>query len=270
MHGAGNDYVYLDCFDEPLPANLSELARRLSDRHFGIGADGLVVILPTASADAEMRMLNADGSEAEMCGNAVRCLAWFLRSRGLSDTDRMTILTGRGPLQAELISRDETSGVVRVEMGEPILEPAVIPTTLDPAIDAGVLIDGQTHRVTCVSMGNPHCVLLSDSTDRAPVGALGRKLEVHPAFPKRTNVGFMQVLKRDHIRLRVWERGTGETLACGTGACAAVVAGVLNNWCDRNVQVDLPGGTLQIEWPKGDSVLMTGPVVEAFRGDWLN
>lgn len=267
MHGAGNDYVYIDCFAEPVPRDFGQLARRVSDRHFGIGSDGLVLILPSDDADAEMRMFNADGSEAQMCGNALRCVAWFLRDRGLCSHDTPAIATGRGTLRAEVLERTATGGSVRIDMGEPILEPAAIPTKLNPATNAIIDIDGTAHQVTCISMGNPHCVLFVDSVEAAPLQTLGPKVETHPVFPERTNVPFAQAVDRKHLRLRVWERGTGETLACGTGACAAVVAAILNDLTDRHVTVSLPGGKLQIEWQEDGPVRMTGPVVEVFRGE---
>ena len=269
MHGAGNDYIYINAFDESLPGNLPNLARRVSDRHCGIGGDGLVLILPSREADAEMRMFNTDGSEAEMCGNALRCVAWFLRNRGLCDSDELTIVTPRGLLTATVLENAARTGSVRIDMGQPILAAADIPTTLDPCVGSEITVGDSQHQVTCVSMGNPHCVLFCNSVDTAPVRELGPQLESHTAFPNKTNVGFAEISDRSNMRLRVWERGTGETLACGTGACAAVVAAVLNDLTDRSVTVSLPGGSLDIEWPEGGSVLMTGPVAEVFHGIWL-
>jgi diaminopimelate epimerase len=269
MHGAGNDYIYVNCFDESFPNNPMTLARHMSERHFGIGADGLVLILPSNTADAEMRMLNADGSEAEMCGNALRCVAWFLRDRSLCDSNDVTIATGRGLLQATVVERTKHGGSVRVDMGSPILTPSDIPTTFDPCINAELSFDGSTHAVHCVSMGNPHCLLFVDSTIDAPVTTLGPQLEMHPAFPKKANIGFAEIISQSEMNLRVWERGTGETLACGTGACAAVVAAVLTNQCGRNVTVHLPGGNLQIDWLENGSVFKTGPVKQIFAGEWM-
>lgn len=269
MHGAGNDYVYVDCFSQPVPSDPHTLARQVSDRHFGIGGDGLVLTLPSTLADAEMRMFNADGSEAEMCGNALRCVVWFLREHGTCQSDTPTIHTGRGSHKTEIIERTSRGGRVRIDMGKPILEPNDVPTTLDPCMTARLLHVGNDYEVSCVSMGNPHCVLFVDSTADAPVTTLGPQLEHHEAFPKKANIGFSQIINRSEMKLRVWERGTGETLACGTGACAAVVAAILTDRCDTNVTVHLPGGDLQIEWPnENSSVFKTGPVREVFTGTW--
>ncbi|MFK7822486.1 MAG: diaminopimelate epimerase [Planctomycetaceae bacterium] len=269
MHGAGNDYIYIDCFDQSFPENATSLARQMSERRFSIGGDGVVLILPSDCADAEMRMFNADGTEAEMCGNALRCVAWFLRDRDRCGSDRMTIATGRGTLQAEILNQYERGGSVRVDMGHPILVPAEIPTTLTPCLDARIEIEGTRHSVSCVSMGNPHAVLFIPSVADAPVETLGPELETHSAFPRKANIGFAELINGGEINLRVWERGTGETLACGTGACAAVVAGILTNRCDRSVIVHLPGGDLNIEWPdNAGSIFKTGPVKEVFTGEW--
>ncbi len=267
MHGAGNDYVYIDCFDEPVPNNVEELARQLSNRHFGIGADGLVLILPSDQAEAEMRMFNADGSEAEMCGNALRCVAWFLRDRGYCTHDRPLITTGRGLLGAEILERRSAGGSVRINMGEPSFKLEPTTSTIMPATKTPLVVNGETHEYTFVSMGNPHCVLFVDSVENAPVTSLGPRIEVHSDFPERTNVPFAEIVARSHIRLRVWERGTGETMACGTGACGAVVAAILNDLTDRTVAVTLPGGELQIEWQEDGPVRMVGPVAEVFRGE---
>jgi diaminopimelate epimerase len=270
MHGAGNDYLYINGFSDPLPRNLADAARRMSDRRFGIGADGLVLVLPSERADARMRMFNADGSEAEMCGNAIRCVAKLIRERGLSSNDELTIETGNGILTLQCFSNNGTIDRVRVDMGPPILEAALIPTTLpgNPPIGVTLEVAGKSLKVTCVSMGNPHCVTFVDEITDDWVLGVGPKLEVHPAFPRRVNAEFIQVLNRQEFNMRVWERGSGETWACGTGASAAAVACILNGYTDRTVTAHLRGGDLVLEWPEGGHVFMTGPAVEVFTGDW--
>ncbi len=267
MHGAGNDYVYLDCFEQPIPDDLPDLAVQVSNRHFGIGADGLVLILPHRSVHSEMRMFNADGSEAEMCGNALRCVAWYLRRYGRTHHNPLTIATGQGALQCEVLEHTDTTGQVRIAMGKPRGESHLPPRAV---LDSEFQIDGRSFAVSHVSMGNPHCVLFVPSVASAPVESLGPAIENDPSYPNRTNVGFAEVVSRNEIRLRVWERGSGETLACGTGACAAAVAAIENRLCDESIKVVLPGGELQIEWPDREgAVRMTGPVAEVFRGEWL-
>jgi diaminopimelate epimerase len=271
MHGAGNDYIYVDCFRAAIPESPADLARRVSDRHFGIGGDGLILICPSEVADAEMRMFNADGSMAEMCGNGIRCLAKYIYEHGICQQPSMTIETGRGLLSLELDLKDDRVDQIRVDMGEPLLAAEQIPTRLpgSPVINAPLSIDGETLRVTCVSMGNPHCVTyVDDPTDRWVLG-IGPKVEVAPHFPERTNVEFVEVLSRKEVRQRTWERGSGETLACGTGASAVCVAGVLSGRTDRQLTVHLTGGDLAIEWNEADNhVYMTGPAVEVFHGEW--
>jgi diaminopimelate epimerase len=271
MHGAGNDYIYVDCFRAAIPESPADLARRVSDRHFGIGSDGLILICPSEVADAEMRMFNADGSMAEMCGNGIRCLAKYIYEHGICQQPSMTIETGRGLLTLELNLKGDRVDQIRVDMGEPLLAAEQIPTRLpgSPVINAPLSIDGETLRVTCVSMGNPHCVTyVDDPTDRWVLG-IGPKVEVAPHFPERTNVEFVEVLSRKEVRQRTWERGSGETLACGTGASAVCVAGVLSGRTDRQLTVHLTGGDLAIEWNEADNhVYMTGPAVEVFHGEW--
>jgi diaminopimelate epimerase len=271
MHGAGNDYIYVDCFRAAIPESPADLARRVSDRHFGIGGDGLILICPSEVADAEMRMFNADGSMAEMCGNGIRCLAKYIYEHGICRQPSMTIDTGRGLLTLELDLKDDRVDQIRVDMGAPLLAAQQIPTRLpgSPVINAPLSIDGETLRVTCVSMGNPHCVTyVDDPTDRWVLG-IGPKVEVAPHFPERTNVEFVEVLSRKEVRQRTWERGSGETLACGTGASAVCVAGVLSGRTDRQLTVHLTGGDLAIEWNEADNhVYMTGPAVEVFHGEW--
>ncbi len=271
MQGAGNDYLYLDCFRNPIPHDPAGLSRAISDRHFGVGSDGLILICPSDRADARMRMFNADGSEAEMCGNGIRCLAKFLYDHGLVRKPTLTVETGRGVLTLELQVQSGSVRQVRVDMGEPILEAARIPTTLpgDPPIDVPLTLRDNTLRVTCVSMGNPHCITFVDALTDALVLGVGPRVEQHPAFPRRTNAEFVQVAGPEEVSVRVWERGSGETLACGTGACAVVVAGVLTGQTGRHLVTHLPGGDLQLYWSQTDNhVYMTGPAVEVFSGDW--
>jgi diaminopimelate epimerase len=270
MHGAGNDYVYVDCFAEKLHHDLPRLAIAVSDRHTGIGADGLILICPSEIADARMRMFNADGSESEMCGNGVRCVAKYVYDHGIAKQDRLKIETGRGVLTLDL----ETSGGlvkrVRVNMGAPILEGAKIPTTLpgDPPIRQKISAGGRDFEVTCVSMGNPHCVTFVEKLSDDWVLRVGPEVERHPAFPRRVNAEFIQVISPREFQMRVWERGSGETQACGTGACASAVAGVLTGLTERRVLAHLPGGDLELEWSESGEVYLTGPAVEVFSGEW--
>ena len=270
MQGLGNDYVYVDCFAEPMPQRPDELARRVSDRHFGIGADGLILICPSQRADARMRMFTADGSESEMCGNGIRCVAKYVYDHGLCRKETLRIETGRGVLTLDLEVADGLVRRVRVNMGEPILDAAKIPTTLpgSPVVDAELNVAGQSLRVTCVSMGNPHCITFVDELTDAWVLGVGAKVEIDPHFPKRVNAEFVQVLSPTELRMRVWERGSGETLACGTGACAVCVAGVLAGRTGRKIVAHLPGGDLELHWTEDGHVLMTGPAVEVFQGEW--
>ena len=276
MHGAGNDYVYVDCFAEPVPADVPELARRIADRRFGVGGDGLILICPSQRADAEMRMFNADGSAAEMCGNGIRCVAKYVYDHGICRRKRLQIESGGNVRTVELTLTGGAVEQVRVDMGAPILTPAEIPTTLrsaagtdSPVVDVPISLGGREFRVTCVSMGNPHCVTFVESPTDDWVLGIGPKLELDSHFPKRVNCEFVQVLGRNEVRQRTWERGSGETLACGTGACAVGVAGVLTGRTDRQVVVHLPGGDLSIEWNGSDNhVYMTGPAVEVFSGEW--
>jgi diaminopimelate epimerase len=271
MQGAGNDYVYVDCFSQPPPQDPPALSRAVSDRHFGIGSDGLILICPSEKADAKMRMFNADGSESEMCGNGVRCIAKYLYDHGLAKKSQITLETGRGILTLEPEVSNGKVSRVRVDMGEPILQAERIPTTLPgkPPIDVSLVVGDSTMPVTCVSMGNPHCIHFTEALTDALVLVVGPKVEKHPAFPRRTNVEFVKINRRDDVSVRVWERGSGETLACGTGACAVAVAGVLSGRLERRLTVHLPGGALQLDWSEKDKhVYMTGPAVEVFSGDW--
>ena len=276
MHGAGNDYVYVDCFAEAVPQNIPELARRISDRRFGVGSDGLILICPSERADAEMRMFNADGSPAEMCGNGIRCVAKYLYDHGIRRSETLSIESAGRTLSLELKVARGVVDQVRVDMGEPVLIPEKIPTTLrspagldGPVVDVPLAVAGRDLRVTCVSMGNPHCVTFVDEPADDLVLGIGPQIEVDAHFPKRVNVEFVKVLTGRELQQRTWERGSGETLACGTGACAVCVAGVLTGRTGRDVLIHLRGGDLAIEWNEQDNhVYMTGPAVEVFTGDW--
>ncbi len=270
MHGAGNDYVYLDCFAQPAPRDPAALARRIADRHFGVGGDGLILILPSETADARMRMFNADGSEAEMCGNGIRCAAKYVHDHGIAPRRSLRIETAAGVLDLELSVEGGHAARVRVDMGEPVLEAARIPTTLpgDPVVDAELNVAGRVLRLTCVSMGNPHCVTYVDRLSDEWVLGLGPELERDPHFPQRVNAEFVEVLSPREVRVRVWERGSGETLACGTGASAVCVAGVLCGRTGRELLTHLPGGDLELRWGEDNHVYMTGPAVEVFSGEW--
>ncbi|REJ89645.1 MAG: diaminopimelate epimerase [Planctomycetota bacterium] len=270
MHGAGNDYVYVNCFEERLPGDVAQLARDVSDRHRGIGGDGLILIRPSERADARMQMFNADGSEAEMCGNGVRCVARYVYDHGIARKPELTIETGAGLLTLQLDVDGGKVSQVTVNMGQPILAHDQIPTTLegDPPVGVPLDVAGRTLEVTCVSMGNPHCVTFVDEITDEQVLGLGPLVERHPAFPRRVNAEFVRVDARDEVTMRVWERGSGETQACGTGACAVAVAGVLNDLTQRRILAHLPGGDLTLEWSEAGDVFMTGPAVEVFTGDW--
>ncbi len=273
-HGLGNDFILVDnrASDEPMVT--PEQAVDLCDRNFGIGADGVIFVLPkTGDADYTMRIYNSDGSEPEMCGNGIRCLAKFIADLEEKDGNPQTlphaysIHTLAGIIRPEL----KPDGQVTVDMGEPGLLAKEIPTTLadaeDKAIDKTLTIDGKDWQVSCVSMGNPHCITFVKDVEAVPLAEIGPKFENHQAFPARINTEFVEVVRPDYLKMKVWERGAGPTLACGTGACALAVATVLNGKCDRKVTVELPGGNLEIEWAESNRVFMTGPATLAFRGD---
>jgi diaminopimelate epimerase len=270
MQGAGNDYVYVNAFTEKLPSDLGELARKLADRHYGVGGDGMILICPSERADARMRMFNVDGSEGEMCGNGVRCVGKYVYDHGIAKKETVQIETGRGVLTLQLFPKNGKVEKVRVNMGQPILEPAQIPTTLPgkPPLKQPIDVAGRTVEVTAISMGNPHGVVFVDEPTDEWVLSIGPKMEVHPVFPRRANIEFVKVLSRTEFQMRVWERGSGETWACGTGTCASAVAGVLNGLLDRKTLAHLKGGDLEIEWAEDGDVYMTGPAVEVFSGDW--
>jgi len=272
MHGIGNDYVYVDCsaerVDDP-PA----LARAISDRHFGVGSDGLILILPDRKADVRMRIFNADGSEAEMCGNGARCVAKYAYDHGLSKSNPMRVKTAAGIKKIELqIGKDKKVAAATVDMGEPVLAPGDIPVNIpnvDKVVDLPIRTTKQAFKMTCVSMGNPHAVIYADDVSAVPLAEVGPQLEKHVLFPQRTNVHFVQVHSASEVTMRTYERGSGITLACGTGASAVCVAGVLTGRSERKVLIHLPGGDLELEWRKSNGhVYMTGPAVEVFSGTW--
>jgi diaminopimelate epimerase len=269
MQGCGNDYVYVNGFEETV-ANPAELAPRLSDRHFGIGSDGLILILPSEVADCRMQMFNADGSEAEMCGNGVRCVAKYAFDHGLTTKTELAVETGAGVKHLALTVDQGRVTQVRVNMGTPRLERSEIPM-LGPAgrvVSEPLEVDDRSVEVTAVSMGNPHAVVrIEGHPADFPVTELGPKLETHPVFPARANIEFVQIVSRGEIRQRTWERGAGETLACGTGASAVAVACALNGWTERQVLIHSTGGDLEIDWANDGQVYMTGPAVEVFSGE---
>ena len=293
MHGLGNDYVYVNLFEEKVD-DAAALAIAVSDRHFGIGSDGLIMIGPSEKADFEMLMYNADGSRGEMCGNGIRCVGKYVYDHGMTDKTTVTVETLGGIKVLGLTLGDDGKvAAARVDMGEPVLRPSKIPIDLmymseiggcpgsmmkegtdypdpdKPAVNIPIEVDGKIYRVTCVSMGNPHAVLYVDDVDSLDLEKTGPKFENHPLFPNRVNTEFIQIVDRGHVKMRVWERGSGETMACGTGACAVTVSGVLNDLTDRHLLIDLLGGQLDITWDEASGhVFMTGPAVTAFEGEW--
>ena len=273
MHGIGNDYVYVDGFQETV-ADPAALAVRIADRHTGVGGDGLILILPSEVADVRMRMFNADGSESQMCGNGVRCVAKYTWDHELARRNPLRVETGAGVLAIEL-TLDEAGKVAaaRVDMGEPILRPRKIPVALDGerAVDVPLEVAGRSCRMTCVSMGNPHATIYVDDVSAVDLAAIGPQIERHPLFPERINVHFVQVHSDSEVTMRTWERGSGITLACGTGASAVCVSGVLTGRGGRGITAHLPGGDLHLEWNEATNhVHMTGPATEVFSGVWPN
>ena len=269
MQGIGNDYVYVNCLEEQV-ANPSSLAQLVSERHFGIGSDGLILIRPSVQADFFMEMFNADGSRSEMCGNGIRCVGKYVFDHGLTDKTAVDVNTLAGVKHLALHVEGGRVATVTVDMGAPILEPAQIPVVAgrSPVVGEPIEVAGRNFEMTCVSMGNPHAVVFVDDTAGFPVEEVGAPFEFHPAFPARVNAEFVQVLGRGEINMRVWERGTGETLACGTGACASVVACILNGLTDDEVKVHLLGGDLGVRWDReANRVFMTGPAVTVFEGE---
>jgi diaminopimelate epimerase len=287
MHGIGNDYVYVDCFVESFPEDPAGLARRIADRHFGVGGDGLIFICPSKVAAARMRMFNADGSEAEMCGNGVRCVAKYVYDHGIASDKRITIETGAGVLTLDLEVEHGKVSRVRVDMGTPILEPEKIPVRLADALGLKQIVNlplaphvqvenekgwiercGLDPRMTCVSMGNPHAVLYCRDVAAVPLATVGPPLETQTIFPRRMNIHFVQIHHPREVTMRTWERGSGITLACGTGASAVCVAGNLAGHNERKIVAHLPGGDLELEWALDGHVYMTGPATEVFSGEW--
>jgi diaminopimelate epimerase len=268
MHGIGNDYVYVDCFSQTVH-DPAALARRVSPRRTGIGSDGLILICPSSVADCRMEMYNADGSRGEMCGNGIRCIGKYVYEHGLARRAALRVETDAGIKSLQLQTNDGRVASVTVDMEEPILEGARIPVAAEGRIvHVPLPAGGRTYRVTCLSMGNPHCVLFLPDVDDLPLAELGPQFERHPFFPQRVNTEFIKVLSRTELRMRVWERSSGETAACGSGACAAVVAAVLNDKTERRTVVHLNGGDLGIEWNAADNhVLMTGAAEEVFSGE---
>lgn len=285
MQGCGNDYVYINGFEERIATEAKpELVKRLSDRHFGIGGDGVIFINPSEEADFEMEMYNADGSRSEMCGNGIRCVAKFVYDKGLTDKKDITIISGGQVKYLHLTVEKADAGTigavcpaergvvtkVRVNMGSPILTPALVPVVADGeiALDTPILVEGREYNMTCVSMGNPHAIVFMEKVADLDIAKIGPYFENHKRFPNRTNTEFVEVIDRSHVFMRVWERGTGETLACGTGCCATAVACVLNGLTDTEVAVKVLGGEILIEWNREENVVyMTGPAVTVFEGE---
>ena len=268
MHGLGNDYVYVNCFEEKID-NPPAVARFVSDRHFGIGSDGLIMINPSKTADFEMEMYNADGSRGEMCGNGIRCVAKYVYDYGLTDKTQISVETLGGIKYLDLTVEDGKVSLVKVDMGKPKLEADLIPiiSEREQVIDEPIEVDGKEYHMTGVSMGNPHTVIYVDDVKGLDLEKIGPKFENHERFPKRINTEFVHCIDRQTLEMRVWERGSGETLACGTGACAVAVSSILNNLTDTQVTVKLLGGDLQIEWDREkDRVFMTGPATVVFDG----
>ncbi len=269
MQGIGNDYVYVNCFEENIE-NPPELSIAISDRHFGVGSDGLIMIMPSSVADARMRIFNADGSEAQMCGNGIRCVARYLYEYGIKKSDKMTIETGAGLKTIELTTVNNCVTQVKVAMGTPELLRNEIPMLGDnvQVINEPLQVNDTVLYVTCVSMGNPHCITFVDDVGSIDLSTTGRAIENHELFPERINAHFVQQISADKVKMRTWERGSGETLACGTGAVATGVACVLNNLTERVINTQLPGGELTVEWTDDNKTFMTGPAEIVFTGQW--
>lgn len=269
MHGIGNDYVYVNCFEESVK-NPEEVSKFVSDRHFGIGSDGLILISPSAIADFRMNIYNADGSQAEMCGNGIRCVAKYVYDYGLTDKTEISVETLAGIKYLRLQVENGKVASVEVNMGAPILEPKEIPVAVEesPVVNVPVEVKGKIYHMTCVSMGNPHAIIFMNNVKDLDIEAIGPYFENHTVFPKRTNTEFVEVLDRNTVNMRVWERGSDETLACGTGACATTVACILNDKTENEVTVHLLGGDLKIRWDReANQVYMTGPATVVFDGE---
>ena len=270
MHGIGNDYVYMDCTKERLE-NPGEIARLVSDRHKGIGSDGLILIQSSDEADFEMAMYNADGSYGKMCGNGIRCVAKYVYDNGLTDKTEISVISGGAVKYLKLTVENGKVKKVRVNMGEPILKPSEIPVVGDDdkLVAVPIVVDNQVYEMTCVSMGNPHAVVFLDGVDDLKIEEIGPRFEQHERFPDRVNTEFVERIDRKNLKMRVWERGSGETMACGTGACATAVAAILNGYAERDVTVHLLGGDLEISWDETDNcVYMTGPAATVFTGEF--
>ena len=269
MHGIGNDYVYVNCFEKSVK-NPAEVSKFVSDRHFGIGSDGLILISPSAIADFRMNIYNADGSQAEMCGNGIRCVAKYVYDYGLTDKTEISVETLAGIKYLRLQVENGKVASVEVNMGAPILEPKEIPVAVEesPVVNVPVEVKGKIYHMTCVSMGNPHAIIFMNNVKDLDIAAIGPYFENHTVFPKRTNTEFVEVLDRNTVNMRVWERGSDETLACGTGACATTVACILNDKTENEVTVHLLGGDLKIRWDReANQVYMTGPATVVFDGE---
>lgn len=269
MHGAGNDYIYINAFDHEIIENPTKVAKIVSDRHFGIGGDGLVLIEPSYVADARMRMFNADGSESEMCGNAIRCVAKYLYDNNIKRKENLVIETGRGNLNLEVFEENGVASKIRVSMGTPILKAEDIPvkSSKTPVLNEEIEIDGEIYKFNAVSMGNPHAVIYVDSVDNFPVEKVGSKIENNTLFPKRVNVEFVEIISENEVKQRTWERGSGETLACGTGASAVCVSGISTGKTTSPLKVNLLGGVLTIEWDGKSEVFMSGGAEFVFNGE---
>ncbi|MCH5255512.1 MAG: diaminopimelate epimerase [Lachnospiraceae bacterium] len=274
MHGCGNDYIYINGFTEKIAQEVKpELVRKISDRHFGIGGDGAIFINPSTEADFEMEMYNADGSRAEMCGNGIRCVAKYVYDKGMTDKTKISIISCGQIKYLELFLKEGKVDTVKVNMGAPILRAEEIPVIADAegdmVIDAPITVQGKEYKMTCVSMGNPHAVVFMDDVEHLEIEIIGPYFEKHERFPKKINTEFVKVIDRGHVQMRVWERGTGETLACGTGCCATVVACILNHLTDDTVTVKLLGGEIEITWDReANLVYMTGPAETVFEGEY--
>lgn len=270
MHGAGNDYIYVNGFTENTDIITEDIIKKLSDRHTGIGSDGVVFILPSENCDFKMRMFNADGSEAEMCGNASRCVGKFVYEKGLTKKENISLETKAGVKILEFTIENQKVKKIRVDMGEPILTTGLIPAISinEQIINETIDIEGKVENITCVSMGNPHTVIFKQNIGEMNIEEIGKKIEIHKMFPRKTNVEFVEVKSKELLNMRVWERGAGETLACGTGACATLVAASVNGLSKRKATVQLLGGNLEIEWSEANNhVYMTGDATFVFEGE---
>lgn len=270
MHGIGNDYIYIDMYTNFYKFDPAELSRKMSDRHFGVGADGIILVLSSKVADFRMRIFNADGSEAEMCGNGIRAFAKYCYEHRLTNKKILQIETGAGVKAVELMMRGGIPTGAKVDMGEPVLEGKKIPVNIEKSqvVNEEIEVDGEKFNFTAVSMGNPHCVIFVDKITDELVWGAGPKIEKHELFPKKVNVEFAKVINAGNIEMRVWERGSGETMACGTGASAVAVAAALNKKTGRKVNIKLLGGNLEIEWAANNHVYMTGPAEQVFEGTY--